>query len=83
MSEDTSKPATPATRRFLIGQSPGGLWIVCDDEGMCGALFKAREDAVHFVKSESEASGSPASEWRFVAALDLRALLAPRRAARR
>jgi hypothetical protein len=82
MTEDTSKPAAPATRRFLIGQSPGGLWIVRDDEGKCGALFKAREDALHFVKSESEASQPQPSEWRFVAALDLRALLTPRRAVR-
>jgi hypothetical protein len=83
MKEDTSAPAAPAMRRFLIGQSPGGLWIVRDDEGKCGALFKAREDALHFVRSESEASAPQASECQFVAALDLRALLAPRRAARR
>jgi hypothetical protein len=67
----------PRAREFLIGPSNDGLWIVRDDEGLCGALFKAREDAVHFAKSECEASTS--SGWRFVAALDLGAMLAPRR----
>jgi hypothetical protein len=61
---------------LLIGPSRDGLWIVCDVEGVCGAVFTGRDDALHYAKRECEAAQPRSSEWRLVASLDLRALFA-------
>ena len=68
----------PLGRRLSIGPTGDGLWIVRDAEGLCGAVFATRQEALRFAKSEC-AAAPWASEWRFVPALELAALFAPRR----
>jgi len=69
--------ACAAGRKLWIGPSRDGLWVVRDADGVCGAVFIGREDALRFAKSECEAVLPSASEWRFVPALDLTSLFAP------
>ena len=72
---DIPQPS-PHSLSLLIGPSVDGLWIVCDAQGVCGAVFTGRDDALHYAKSECEAALPRGSEWRLVASLDLRALFA-------
>jgi hypothetical protein len=67
---------SPQNLSLLIGPSGTGLWIVCDANGVCGAVFTGRDDALHYAKSECEAAHQRGGEWRIVASLDLRALFA-------
>ena len=60
--------------RFRIGRDRGGLWIVCDRDGLRGAAFVSREAALRFARSDCEA---PAQDIRFVAALDWGEMFAP------
>jgi hypothetical protein len=72
---DTPEPSLH-NLSLLIGPSRDGLWIVCDTQGVCGAVFTGRDDALHYARSECEAAQPRGSEWRLVASLDLRALFA-------
>jgi hypothetical protein len=79
MSVASSKYQTAGAavgRKLWIGPTGDGLWVVRDAEGVCGAVFIGREDALRFAKSECEAALPAASEWRFVPALDLTSLFA-------
>ncbi len=67
----------PERRQFLVGPSRDGLWVVRDADGVAGAVFIEREQALHFVKSECEALLPIPAAWIFVPALDLGALFAP------
>ena len=72
--------ASPALRRRLrIGPTREGRWIVADADGLCGAVFVSREEALRFVKAECGATPPWTSQWRFVAALGWSALFARRR----
>jgi hypothetical protein len=62
-----------------IGPTDDGLWIVGDADGVCGAVFGTRDEALRFAKSECAAALPWSSEWSFVPALDWSALFAPRR----
>jgi hypothetical protein len=66
-------------RRLSIGPTGDGLWIVRDADGLCGAVFATREEALRFAKSECAAAPAWSSEWRFVPALEMTALFTPRR----
>ena len=68
--------ACPHNLSLLIGPSREGLWIVCDTQGVCGAVFAGRDDALQYARSECEAAQPRGGEWRLVASLDLRALFA-------
>jgi hypothetical protein len=59
---------------LLVGPSRDGLWIVCDAEGVCGAVFTSRDKALHYAKSECLAAQPRSCEWRLVASLDLPSL---------
>jgi hypothetical protein len=72
---DIPQPS-PHGLSLLIGPSCDGLWIVCDAEGVCGAIFISRADALHYAKSECEAAQPRPCEWRLVASLDLPSLFA-------
>ncbi len=61
---------------LLVGPSRDGLWIVRDADGVCGAVFSGRDDALHYAKSECEATLPRSSEWRLVAGLDLTSIFA-------
>ncbi len=70
--------ASAASGRHLrIGPTRDGLWVVRDAEGVCGAVFVGRKDALRFAKHECDAALPAASEWLFVPVLDLTALFAP------
>ncbi|HXT09869.1 MAG TPA: hypothetical protein VN715_23425 [Roseiarcus sp.] len=66
-------------RQLSIGPSGDGLWIVRDADGLCGAVFATRDEALRFAKSECAAAPPWSCEWRFVPALELTALFTPRR----
>jgi hypothetical protein len=66
-----------ASLRLLVGPSQEGLWIVRDVDGVCGALFRRREDALHFAAQECQAASPAPAEWRLVGALDAATLFAP------
>jgi len=68
--------SNPQNLSLLIGPSVEGLWIVCDTQGVCGAVFAGRDDALQYARSECEAAQPRGGEWRLVASLDLRALFA-------
>jgi len=70
----SDNPQPSPALSLLIGPSCDGLWIVCDAQGVCGAVFTGRDDALHYAKSECEAAQPRSGEWRLVAALDLRSL---------
>ena len=67
-------PGSATARRFIVGPDRDGLWIVCDTEGYCGAVFVDREQALDFVRSECEALRPAVAEWRIVPALDRRSM---------
>ena len=62
-------------RRLAIGPSADGLWIVRDENGVCGAVFNSRDEALNYARAECEAAGG--SEWRLVSNLDMAAIFAP------
>jgi hypothetical protein len=72
---DIPQPS-PHVLSLLIGPSREGLWIVCDGDGVCGAVFTRREAALQNAKSECEAARPRNSEWRLVASLDLTSIFA-------
>jgi hypothetical protein len=66
-------------KHLSIGPTRDGLWVVCDADGVCGAVFATREEALRFAKSECEADLPAPSEWSFAPAMDLDSLFAPKR----
>ena len=64
-------------RHLLVGPSHDGLWIVSDANGVCGALFNRREEALHFAREECAAARPAPADWRLVETLDPSSLFAP------
>ena len=48
-------------RRFLVGRSIDGCWIVCDRRRLVGGLFADKQSAVHFAAAQSE--HQPGAVW--------------------
>jgi hypothetical protein len=44
---------------LLIGQKPGGCWVVRDESNLCGGLFTNRQDAIRFALAEGEKRRQP------------------------
>ncbi len=38
---------------FLMGRDSRGNWVVCDQAGLCGAVFAKRSEALRFAMLES------------------------------
>ena len=69
----------PLGRRLSIGPTGDGLWIVRDADGLCGAVFATRAEALRFARKECAAAPPWSSEWRFVPSLELTSLFTQRR----
>ncbi|MDR6631420.1 hypothetical protein J2X72_000191 [Phyllobacterium sp. 1468] len=48
-------------RRFLVGRSIDGCWIVCDRQRLVGGIFADKQSAVHFAVAQSE--HQPGAVW--------------------
>ena len=40
------------THAFLLGQNAAGLWIIRDADGMNAGVFRSREAAIRYVRTE-------------------------------
>lgn len=48
-----TRPGPVPTRwRFEIAQDRHGYWVAHDKDGLVGGVFRSREDALRFVRSE-------------------------------
>ncbi|AHJ65931.1 Hypothetical protein GbCGDNIH4_1600 [Granulibacter bethesdensis CGDNIH4] len=41
------------TRQFIVGHDIQGQWVVCDQSGAVGGIFKNRDSALSFARSET------------------------------
>ncbi len=39
--------------QFIVGRDPAGGWVVIEAGGRGGAIFRSREDALHYAEFES------------------------------
>lgn len=42
-----------AKQYFRLGQNKAGLWILQQNDGLAGGIFRTRHDAIHFARRES------------------------------
>ncbi len=52
-----SVPDVPPASIIIIGQDRRGQWIVQENHGLMGGIFRSREAAMHFI--EDERAGFP------------------------
>ncbi|APH54894.1 Hypothetical protein GbCGDNIH9_1600 [Granulibacter bethesdensis] len=41
------------TRQFIVGHDSKGRWVVCDQRGAVGGIFRNRDSALSFARSET------------------------------
>ena len=47
-----SVPDVPSASIIIIGQDRRGQWIVQENHGLMGGIFRSREAAMHFIADE-------------------------------
>lgn len=53
--QPTKVPSRPAPRYIVVGESASRRWIVKDNHGRLGAVFRSAEVALHFARREAGA----------------------------
>jgi hypothetical protein len=54
MNSDNEPPSCVRSPIFLIGQNSRGNWVVQDEAGTRGGLFVGRDEALRYIRLESE-----------------------------
>jgi hypothetical protein len=47
-----SVPDVPSTSIIIVGQDWRGQWIVQENHGLMGGIFRSRDAAMHFIADE-------------------------------